>query len=39
MAELHAGESLGLVPACDWSWLEVLEPTDDERSAALDFAR
>jgi len=46
LAELHAGESLGLVPACDWIWLQVLEPTDtysvlscDERRLAAELAR
>jgi len=39
LAELHAGESLGLVPACDWIWLQVLEPTDDERRVAAELAR
>jgi predicted nucleic acid-binding protein len=39
LGELRAGESLGLVPACDWSWLQVLEPTDDERRTAIEFAR
>jgi predicted nucleic acid-binding protein len=32
MAELHKGESLGLVPLCDWSWLMVVRPTDAERA-------
>jgi predicted nucleic acid-binding protein len=31
MAELEAGERLGLVPSCAWDWLTVLEPTDAER--------
>lgn len=30
MAELKAGEALGLVPPCNWSWLPTLEPTDEE---------
>lgn len=33
IAELEAGETLGLVPVCDWSWLPILEPT-----ALWDFA-
>ena len=39
MAELHTGESLGLVPTCDWSWLQVLGPTAVERELAADLAR
>ena len=39
LGELRAGESLELVPACDWSWLQVLEPTDDERRTAFELAR
>jgi predicted nucleic acid-binding protein len=39
MEELHAGESSGLVPACEWGWLRVLEPTEDERKLATDLAR
>ncbi|HBY96524.1 MAG TPA: DUF3368 domain-containing protein [Chloroflexi bacterium] len=34
MDEIQAGEHLQLVPACDWSWLPVIELTDDERQAA-----
>ena len=32
--ELTAGERKGAVPACDWSWLDVIEPTDAERAHA-----
>ena len=39
MAELHTGEALGLVPTCDWSWLQMLELTQDERKLAADLAR
>jgi predicted nucleic acid-binding protein len=34
MAELAAGEDVGLVPVCDWEWLTVLEPTHEERKLA-----
>ncbi|MCC7355614.1 MAG: DUF3368 domain-containing protein [Anaerolineae bacterium] len=43
MTELRDGVSLGLVPPCDWSWLQILEPTLEERTLAaalslqLDF--
>jgi predicted nucleic acid-binding protein len=39
IAELRAGEALGLVPSCDWNWLTVLEPTDEERRLAADLER
>jgi len=39
LAELRAGEALGLVPACDWSWVSVLEPTTEERTLAAGLAR
>jgi predicted nucleic acid-binding protein len=32
--ELAVGELKGVVPVCDWSWLDVIEPTDAERSHA-----
>lgn len=35
MTELRAGKVLGLVPVCDWDWLRVLEPTDDEHRLAV----
>lgn len=37
--ELRAGEALGLVPSCDWNWLTILEPTDEERRLAADLER
>lgn len=37
--ELAAGERMGLVPICDWSWLDVIEPTDAERSYASELRR
>ena len=33
MAELAVGVEMGFAPACDWAWLQILEP--DERSMAL----
>jgi predicted nucleic acid-binding protein len=39
LAELRAGESQGLVPACDWSWLEVLTPDTGEERLAGELAR
>lgn len=35
--ELAAGERKGLVPICDWSWLNGIEPTDAERSHASEL--
>lgn len=32
--ELAAGERLGLVPPCDWSWLKIIELTDIEQARA-----
>lgn len=32
--ELAAGERLGRVPACDWSWLRLIELSPDERARA-----
>ncbi|MFQ5796018.1 MAG: DUF3368 domain-containing protein [Candidatus Bipolaricaulia bacterium] len=34
MEELRTGEDLGLVPPCDWSWLQILELTDEEQRLA-----
>ena len=39
MAELQAGEALGLVPHCDWDWLTVVEPSDEEHRLALSLKR
>ena len=35
--ELAAGERLGRVPVCDWSWLKLVELTEAERSRADDL--
>lgn len=32
LAELDRGVRLGLVPACDWSWLGVVSMTESERA-------
>jgi len=37
--ELAAGERLGRVPVCDWSWLKLIELTEAERSRAEDLER
>lgn len=37
MTELAVGEELGLVPVCDWDWLTIIQPTDDERELAEAF--
>lgn len=37
MAELETGEKLGLVPACDWDWLTILKPTDEEQKLAAEL--
>jgi len=37
IAELRTGESLGLVPACGWNWLTVLELTDAEQHLAAEL--
>jgi predicted nucleic acid-binding protein len=39
MAELQAGEALGLVPLCDWDWLTVVEPSNEEQRLALSLKR
>jgi predicted nucleic acid-binding protein len=35
--ELREGERRGLVPVCDWSWLDVMKPTDAEQTHALEL--
>jgi predicted nucleic acid-binding protein len=37
--ELAAGERLGRVPVCDWSWLRLVELTEAERSRADELMR
>jgi predicted nucleic acid-binding protein len=39
MAELRVGEAEGLVPACDWTWLTVLELSQEEQSLAAEFSQ
>ena len=36
-AELSEGEALGLVPACDWSWLKLTELTEAEQTHAIEL--
>ena len=38
LAELRSGETLGLVPRCDWRWLTVVELTDEEQNLAASFS-
>lgn len=35
--ELRRGEGLERIPVCDWSWVEILDPTEDERSRAAEL--
>ena len=37
--ELRRGESLGYVPVCDWSWLRLIELTEEEVLRADDLSR
>lgn len=37
--ELAAGERLGRVPVCDWSWLQLVALTEAERARAVDLER
>ena len=37
--ELSKGERLGLVPSCDWSWLEAIELTATEQVRATELRR
>lgn len=39
MSELRVGEAEGLVPACDWTWLTVLELSQEEQSLAAEFSQ
>ncbi len=39
MAELRAGEAQKPVPACNWSWLAIWEPTPAEQTFAKEFSR
>jgi predicted nucleic acid-binding protein len=38
LGELREGERLGLVPLCDWSWLPIWAPTQDEMRVAAAWA-
>jgi predicted nucleic acid-binding protein len=35
--ELRAGERLGRVPVCDWTWLEIVQLTEREQSRAASL--
>ena len=35
--ELHVGEALSFVPACDWRWLPILTPTASEQLLATEL--
>jgi predicted nucleic acid-binding protein len=37
--ELERGVRRGAVPACDWSWLEILDLTDRESTQAEELGR
>ena len=37
LAELRVGESAGLVPACDWTWLAVVELSQTEQSLTAEL--
>ena len=37
MVELRNGENLGHVPVCDWRWLRVVKPTDEENRLAQEW--
>ena len=37
--ELELGVRLGLVPACDWSWLKILDLTEQEQVRADEVGR
>jgi len=39
LAELTAGERLGIVPLCDWTWLEIAPLSGDESARAQEFPR
>lgn len=39
LVELKRGENLKRIPVCDWSWLEVLDPSGAERSRATELER
>ena len=39
LAELTAGERLGIVPLCDWTWLEIALLNEDESTQARRFPR
>jgi predicted nucleic acid-binding protein len=38
-SELERGVQRGLVPACDWSWLEIFDLTEQEQAQADEVGR
>lgn len=38
IAELKSGVTAGWVPRCDWSWLPVTTPTEDEQHLAEQYS-
>lgn len=38
MAELNSGVKAGWVPRCDWSWLPVVPPTEEEEFLAEQYS-
>lgn len=38
-SELNLGVRRGLVPACDWSWLNILDLTEREQARATEIRR
>jgi len=39
MVELKSGVKAGWVPRCDWSWLPVVPPTEEEQYLAEQYSR
>lgn len=39
LAELTAGERLGIVPLCDWTWLKIAPLREEESAQAREFTR
>jgi predicted nucleic acid-binding protein len=37
--ELLSGERLGVVPVCDWGWLEIIQLSEEEHRHAQDLCR
>ena len=37
LSELRSGETLGLVPRCDWRWLRLVTLTEEEQDLAASY--